>query len=476
MRAPRLSPHGSAARGFSLVELLVAMFLLSIAMLGILAIFDASNRINKSEQDIADAQGHVRFGVYQMTSAIRMAGAGGLFLTQAVLSRPDPDLPGINGIACSDSTCQGYDNVPTGVTVTSLTGPVKVRPGTDMIEVRGVLFSPLLSFDLSLGCGGCTGPASDVKTAKVTSPPKLPEDDQTEQHVNDDPTRPQFAAIDAYTSGVAPGKEMFVIVSANDDIHGGCSAPFGAQEFPQPSYNVGLLSAPTQLGSSNTFGAVNFTDNKAREFNNENPVDAGADPVAISNVRRGGILDDVIFFIDDTDPNHPALARGIRRGVAFDVTTFADDVEDMQISYGVDFLPPAGAGQPLRGDGRVTRQAAVTARDTDLNTSNQAGGDEWQPNVAGETPWSTIAFQADPAPGTFQHPGLPASVHCPRLHGVMIALVARSKDPDPTYKGPSGFGLVTMNAPTPTPGPGPTTYHRRVQILRINLRNYAVAE
>lgn len=457
MRAPGFSRRWSASRGFSLAELLVAILLLSISMLGILAIFDASNRINKSEQDIADAQGAVRYGVYQMTRAIRMAGSGGLFVTQAVLNRPDPDLPGINGVPAAT----GYDNVPAGVTVTSLTATVNVRPGTDMIEVRGVLFSPLVSFDLSTGCGTCSG-SSNLNTAPITGQPEIG------QHVNDDGTnRPQFNPIDLYTAPATAVNPMFVIVSANDDIHGGCSTPFGPQQFAQPPYNVGRITAPTQLIASNTFGAVDFANAQAMEFNSENPADPGTTAMPLSNLRRGGVLDDVIFFIDDTNVNHPALAQGIRRGSKFDVTTIADDVEDMQIAYGVD----------INGDSRVTRTSAVPApgpgvTNTDSNASTALDDDEWAPNVAGELPWTTIQFQSDPAPGTFPHPGLPAAAHCPRLHGVMIALVARSKDPDPTYKGPSGFGLVTMNAPAPAATA--TKYRRRVQMLRINLRNYAV--
>lgn len=452
MRAS-LPPRLLSSRGFSLAELMVAMLLLSIAMLGILAIFDASNRINKGQQDVADAQGAVRYGVYQMTRAIRMAGSGGLYLTQAILNAPDPDLPGI-----TVGSATGYDNV-TGSSVTDLAGTAHpVRDGTDMIEVRGVLLSPLLSFDLSTGCGTCTG-ASNVDVAPITGQPQIG------QHVNNDTTyRPQFAAIDAYTAGVTAARPMFVIVSANDDLHGGCSTPFGPQQFSQPTYNVGRITAPTRLVASNTFGAVNFANALAIEFNSENPADPGLAATVLSNLRRGGILDDIVYFIDDTDRNHPALAQGVRRGRQFDVVTIADDVEDMQIAYGVD----------RNGDGSVTRTAAPGGRDTDLNTSTVADNDEWAPNVSGETPWTTIQFQADPSPGTFPHPGNPAAAHCPRLHGVMIALVARSKDPDPTYNGPSAFGLVAMNAPAPASTT--TKYRRRVQMLRINLRNYAVED
>ncbi|MGH9399088.1 MAG: PilW family protein [Thermoanaerobaculia bacterium] len=452
----------AASAGFSLIEILVVILLMAIAMLGILAVFDASARINKSEQDVADAQGAVRYGVYQMTRAIRMAGAGGAFLTQAVLNSPDPGLPGIAGIPAAP----GYDNVPAGATVTGLSGSVKVRPGTDMIEVRGVLLSPLVSFDLSTGCGDCTG-TSNLNAAPITGRSPIG------THVNNDPTnRPQFAAIDAHTAGVTAGQPMLVIVSGNDDIHGGCSTPFAPQQYAQPPYNVGVITAPTQLVASNTFGAVNFADAKAVEFNSENPADPGTSPVTLSNLRRAGILDDIVFFIDDTDPSHPALAQGIRRGSAFDVSVIADDVEDMQIAFGVDSLPPA-APPTQKGDSSVTRQAAVTATDTDLNTSTQAGGDEWQPNVASETPWTTIDFQSDPS-GLFPHSAATAAAHCPRLHGVMIALVARSKDPDLTYNGPTAFGLRAMNAPAPAATT--TKYRRRVQMLRVNLRNFSVGQ
>ena len=51
----------------------------------------------------------------------------------------------------------------------------------------------------------------------------------------------------------------------------------------------------------------------------------------------------------------------------------------------------------------------------------------------------------------------------------MVSLIARSKDSDPTYKGPTATGYVVMNsAQVPTAG----QYRRRVQTMKINLRNY----
>ena len=468
-----MSARLHAQRGFTLIEMIVVVLLLSIAMLGLLAVFDASARINKSEQDVADAQGAVRYGVYQMTRAIRMAGAGGLFLTQAVLNAPDPQLAGV-----TVASGNGYDNV-TGATVTNLAGTaVPVRAGTDMIEVRGVLLSPLLSFDADPG-NGCAGGGTCTGSVSIDVKPRTFETQGT--HVNDDPQRPQFVEIDTYTAGVSGAAPMLVLVSGNIDVHGGCSTFPAPQIYPQPMYGVAALTAPTDLGGLQTFGNVNFASAIARELNNENPADAGLDAPGMSNpLRRVGILDDLLFFIDDTDPLHPALAQGIRRGANFDVVRIADDVEDMQIAYGVD----------ANGDNRVTRTSAPSPPgDPDLDVSTTANDDEWVPNVPGEAALAPAAFQSDAGAATalpipFPHAGPFPPAHCPRLHGVMISLVAKSRDPDPTYRSPGSLGFRVLNSPAainppypdvaiyPTPPPEPH-YRRRVQTLKINLRNYS---
>src|SRR5262252_7282557 len=107
---PPADSRRSSMSGFTLIEMIVVTLLLMIAMVGLLAVFDASARINKNETDVADAQGSVRYGIYQMTRAIRMAGAGGLYVTQAVLNHNDNGLLGITIPGGGSS----YDNVPSG--------------------------------------------------------------------------------------------------------------------------------------------------------------------------------------------------------------------------------------------------------------------------------------------------------------------------------------------------------------------------
>ncbi len=477
-----------AAAGFTLVEMIIVVLLLSVAMLGILAVFDASARINKSEQDVADAQGAVRYGIYQMTRAIRMAGSGGLFVTQAVLNSNDPELSGISVV---NTPANSFDNVGSGTTVTNLQGTaVPVRPGTDMIEVRGVLQSPLLAFD-SDNANGC-------QSADNTCVGQVPVDVKATTnlgHVNHDAgNRPQFDAIDAYTAGASSGAPMMVLVASNIDIHSGCSGIPTPQRYPQALYNVGVITAPTSIATSQTFGSVDFSYSsggfRVIEFDNENPQDPATllgynFPSPIKNPLRGaGVLDDFVFFVDNTDPAHPGLAEGIRRGASFDVIRIADDVEDMQVAYGVDGFVP---GYPP--DGRLTRfSTPAPPDDPDPDVSTAVDDDEWVPNVPGETPVTPDQFQQDTTASSasppFAHGGPQPAAHCPTLHGVMISLVAKGRDPDPTYRADGSLGFRIMNSPVtirapypdtaiyPTPPPEPH-YRRRIQTLKINLRNYA---
>jgi hypothetical protein len=125
-------------------------------------------------------------------------------------------------------------------TVTDLQGrAVPVRPGTDMVEVRGVLQSPLLAFD-SDGANGCQN-ANNTCVGNVALDVK---GTTNLGHVNDDASnRPQFAAIDAYTAGATSNAPMMVLVASNIDI----PQLFGDPYAPalQSLYNVGVIIQPT---------------------------------------------------------------------------------------------------------------------------------------------------------------------------------------------------------------------------------------
>jgi len=342
-----------------------------------------------------------------------------------------------------------------------------VRPGTDMIEVRGVLFSPLIAFDGSSGCAPCIG------TQPLNAKPIIG-DIKIGEHLNNDPsTRPQFAAIDAYTQSASANNPMLVIVEdGKNELHacGDLGPPIGLQRYPQAPYNVGVITRQTDLVANNTFRNVDFGGTLGPRFNVELPsLSPGRDAVEIDTLKRAGILDDVVYFVTTDpaiDPNglHPFLAQGIRRGNRFEVTRLADDVEDMQVAYGID-------GD---GDFAVTRLTgggcAPNPDDPDPNFSTTAGCDEWFPNAVGESAVDDAQFQQQD-PFNPSHSGIPLAIHCPTLHSVMISLLSKARDSDPTYKGPAAQGYKLMNSTAAPITPG--TFRRRVQTLKINLRNYA---
>lgn len=434
--------------GFALLEAVVASLVGLVLVIALLAATDSAARLNKSEIAAAEAQASLRYASNRIAAVVRGAGTGGLHVAQSILVRADPQLPGLTGGPGAE-----LDNV-VGGSVTNLSGGhVPVRPGTDVLDVRGVFFSSLVGFDDTTGCGACSG-VTDVTVHAVT----------TRNHVNDDPSkRPRFSEIDGYTQGASRENPMFVLVAAGDDLRAGCPAPGAGRLFPpQRSHAVGTLSSPTALGAAGSFGPVDFGDSRARELATEDP-DAAA-PVAVPPVgpiARAGILDDVVFFIDDSDPQHPTLAQGLRRGSRFDVVALADDVEDLQVSYGVDGLYGSDAILP---DGSLGRLVAASPRDPDPDVSTQVDGDEWAPNVAGERTFRAAELSSASPP------------HCPLIRGVFVSLVARSHDPDPSYRGPDSSGIRTMNSPAgtgSTPAP-PSHFRRRSHATMISLRNFSL--
>lgn len=68
--------YGGNNKGFSLVELLIAMVIASVVGLAGISIFSSSNWSQKTQEDITEAQQNVRVAMDRLTKDIRMAGFG----------------------------------------------------------------------------------------------------------------------------------------------------------------------------------------------------------------------------------------------------------------------------------------------------------------------------------------------------------------------------------------------------------------
>ncbi len=131
MRESRL-PHRPGQRGFTLVEVTVSLFVTIIVLLGVLALFDFSNRLTRVQSNISDMQQSLRVAQADSLRLIRMAGRGGI---------PVGNLPTGTAVAVQN-------NVADGTLVGGGTTP-EVVPGSDVLTVRGVLTSSVYQINQS---------------------------------------------------------------------------------------------------------------------------------------------------------------------------------------------------------------------------------------------------------------------------------------------------------------------------------------
>lgn len=385
----------SGERGFSLVEVIVVLAITVVVILGMASLFDSSNHLNKTELQSSELQQSLRAAMAELQRSVRMAGVGDLPVTQSVLAA-NPAPP-------NDS----YNNVPAGTSVTDLFGTAHpVRPGTDLIEIRGVITTPLFALS-SAGCGACNGSPSPV-AIPATTPYQVRNNDSG-----------QFGVL---AGALTSASRLFVVSSQTDNpVSGGTL------------YNVGYVSQLSGDPGWTTQASVTADFGNAAAAAFDNPPGA---PVPLGPNVRGGILDDIVYFIDDTDPLHPGLAMGQLRSftpVKYDVAPVAEDIEDLQVSYGVD----------TNGDGAVG------------SPSGQApGDDEWYPNAASE---SVPAFVG---------PGGPV------LHSVMIGVVAKAAQPDRNYKNRPWSQEIRLMDSTAGPVSASVPFGRKSMTLRVNLRNF----
>ena len=158
------------------------------------------------------------------------------------------------------------------------------------------------------------------------------------------------------------------------------------QRYPQPLYNVGVITAPTQLGTLQTFGTVDFAYStggfRVIEYDNENPLDSALTlgynyPSGIRNPLRSiGVLDDLLFFIDNTDPSASRSRAGdpprrrLRRR------------EDCRRRRG--HAGRLRRGPEQRQQDQPLRRALAARRPGSGRLPDLADDDEWVPNVDGE--------------------------------------------------------------------------------------------
>ena len=160
--------RGSRQRGFTLIEVTVSLIVTIIVLLGVLALFDFSNKLTRVQTNISDMQQSLRVAQSDSVRLIRMAGRGGL---------PVGNLP--NGMAVAVRNNVGK-NVGDVLTIGDA-GTPEVVHGSDVLTIRGVFSTPIYQINASAGTAAFTPPSAAAPTSGTlhilaNTPTGIPQD------------------------------------------------------------------------------------------------------------------------------------------------------------------------------------------------------------------------------------------------------------------------------------------------------------
>ncbi|HKF41588.1 MAG TPA: PilW family protein [Thermoanaerobaculia bacterium] len=421
-------------RGVTVIELVVALVVGVISMIGLYELMDASNRLTRQQTDVAEAQDAVRVGLSAAGRVIRQARVGGLYFGNAI-------LPAVN-------------NAPGGTSLTDLDGARHfIRQGTDVIRVRGIIQGDLYALSpVDVTCTPCDGTAAMTVTIPSVTASGIQNFPNGGTPSIARATAPFYFVVQDGTNQIVTANGVNVLV---------------------PLYFVGRVDTTgswyTQTSTTFTF-TMDPSDTGARKLDAP-----GTGSPVLTKPVTGGAVDDITFFVDEgpadatgtvTD-THPSLAEALLDPTSgnYRVQTLVEEVEDFQVAYGVDGIDgstPDGGLSPVR---------------VDTSASNK---DEWVGNVDGEIEATLpISGTTSPQVQAFVDTAGPVAtggqLATAALRSVWISLVVKAAHPDMVYDGPGARGIrildsaaVSFSSPSITNRP----YRRRALSLAVSLRNY----
>lgn len=126
--------EGARENGFTLLEVTVSLLTVMIVLLGILALFDFTNRLARVQTTVADMQQGLRLSQLEVERLVRMAGRSGL---PATTQAPGGAIWVSNNV--DDNTTIGGAGTP------------EVSAGTDVLTVRGTFDTPIYQISQTPG-------------------------------------------------------------------------------------------------------------------------------------------------------------------------------------------------------------------------------------------------------------------------------------------------------------------------------------
>lgn len=291
----RRGPRARAAEaGFTLLEAIVALAIMTVILVGLLSLLQFNSRVARAQVNVAGMQQSLRVAQAEIVREARMAGRGGL-----PANRPGLPLPQGAALAV-------LNNAPDGTTIGGAGGP-PVRPGTDVLTIRGVFSTPI--YQVSATADGRVGdPTNGTITVRGHGPTGVPQ-----------PLEPLLALADLNRP------EALLLVGANDDSTQAVVELTGVAQVPG-----GVQLSFTTEG---TQGASYLQLSPGGVF-----------PPELTTISAVGVLEEYRYYIRDEAPA-PSLSKArlypgtnaphaaAPANLQLDV---ADNVLDLQVALGID--------------------------------------------------------------------------------------------------------------------------------------------
>ena len=368
--------------GFTIVEMAISLLVTVTVLLGVLALFDFSNKLTRVQTNVADMQQSLRTAQYDMVRLARMTGRGGL---------PLGGLP--DGLALSIR-----NNVAENERITDADSPL-VLPGTDVLTIRGIFSSSIYQIDTenpaSLELRGPAGaPVDGSLVIQSTTPTGITQD---LTYIRE--------AIRPDSEGNPPPPEAILLVSSRD------ASVYTVVELDPGS----STESADQVTLAFKVTGGEFSAEYGR-FSSEGP---GVFPTNMTSVAFAGILEEYRFYVreehailDDPSSEITSKLSRARTLPGTDVphrdnvdlrVDIADNIIDLQIALGLD-----------TANGGCTLEANET--NCSIFESENGEEDDWLYND--DKPVDLIAFGSS------------------TLHYVRVTTLARTDRPDPKYRAP----------------------------------------
>ena len=304
--------------GFTLIELLVSLAVTAVLILGVLATFDFSARMNRVQLNVADMQQSLRVAQNEIVKLARMAGRGSLPRDVAITVR---------------------NNVPAGSELISGQAATGVLEGTDVVTMRGVFNSSLYQIEY-LNTKVWKAPEGATKLGSVVALPTaagVPQD------------------LDELLKAAVAGETLLLVT------------PFGATSVAEITgsgkVNIAVHDEDDEDAPPVIVEALRIEFKKHLKEAELGPLAIGLPAVA-----QIGILEEHVFYVRSTGANGsaPSLARAQMdpgTGLPYDdkvdnaTLDIADNIADLQVALPV---LPLGAGIP---ELRVTTLARTDRAD-----------------------------------------------------------------------------------------------------------------